>query len=1812
LSLWDDFVKSGTNAVARFGSGVAKGIGFGPSATLPFAQSQVSKVATQAGMTPEAAAANTKAAFGQVGLEDTESVGVGTLTTLDKYVYQPVYEGLGAASLAVNPDTYRQGKSVEDSLAGAWDARKDISLGQSVADLFAENASLAPDWGPLAELNKVDIDIYDQEMRERIYLRKYDENGNRIDSYGNKIADASWIENVWRVYSGAIDLTKQLVADPLVIGGKAIKTARLSKLNKFSPEAIVDTKVWNAEQKAFADTTNTIRKNKLALADEEPELQRAKEFLDESVAGRTFDDTLRSEVNVIRESKGMPILDETLDRQAFVDDYKKYVDNLEAQVLKKKVEIDELSEIGSPKPILAAGVSDLIEQIVTRQLSGPEIAAYQILEDYAVDTPFLANALAQAAKRGEAAVTDVFLLATAADPASYIRLKSQHDDLLTLIDYTQTRIDDIETQVQMSLNAGDPKNVEKLNNQKKRFSEYLAAMRADDDYLDLLTRTEDSIIGTIPGLPVSSSKRISPFIEEYRASKAIVRAGLRDGSIRTKRGATPNDQFNWSRVKKSPLHIPTYVAQWVGYKVGLEKPLGMVTIKGLDYYDGVKEFQLILDDIPVLDNLVIEKRALMDEFVNAKDSVGRHAVLDKADKAVIDETFKKYEVADDVVLDDKGNEVLLSEVIYKAFVQKRALAVEAFQRDKAFGTDTNDALMTSPVVSSQLDYAVPMIDYAAFDSFVADYLKAGTTREIFKRELKMIKDEWIIPPYALVDKLWRADVLIRLGYTQRNLLGELTVLSMYDTGLSGMYSIGKVTESVGRFATNRWSHMLDIRDRYQAAVNMAEEKGSSVTRAKIRQVTPKPMPWSEYEQYAGDILQNLRDQKQEMINFADEIMQDPDAAFVAYPTESIAELDRRILIEEQKLATVAARVEAKGTRFGSQNVQGKQTVYVGPYEFAGVYEGVQGAAVQRMASSGGRTAFDMSPFTSMLKEMGLDGSGVFSDIAPTADSYFITLAKIANQQIQGSPTAMKVIAGETDEQILAYLRSSEGQRELNKLGWDQDLLPPAEVAAKSRVPGRPVEESLEMAGVPKTVKFADGKKVTVSSREPIVERFKTLTPQESAENYLQFVRYQVVERLFPSNEMKTLVREKLVPDELGRTKGTITSADLRIAAKDTELNPIAGEILEDSSIWKNPKMTRAEKLSALVFEVAFRKAFRVLGEYPEDAVITHPFASAAYKSKLDEIVQVWQANDVTVTNFDIMQAQTVARKWAVKQTREYLYRVVRKNGLAASIPAIAPFAQAQISTFRRVGKLSYRNPDKAARTIFAWNQLNTNSYQDEDGQRWFIWRIPPLWYDDKGISSAMPESLRGALQNQNEWRWNVNSFNILLAGLRVPTPDVLPGKEETTAEKTSRWATAAGSVLGIGPLIQMPANAILKSNPSINQGIYERTGIPLPAREIIEVFGSPYPSENWYDPILSGWNKRVQSLVMGEGNNDYERTQLVMFQNHKDRQRLGEESLYSNEPAKNDEELWKLAGEEASAFISLRLVSNLTLGFIPTYEGPMSAYVDLYRSYQTKYGVKAFDKWLEHYPDMGYIAVSRSKNLAGSSASTDAVNVRKKHNGMIEEAIKSVGLNREDSLAIVQMVTNNNVGAEVLRDPQASYWQKSKGDRISISAEEGYDNLKVREGWAWFMDQQETFNRNLEEAGVSRYSNAATKANEEKRKRIREYGATNPEWYEKYSVQSSAQGTVGFVRAMKVVISNEKFMKELPEDSYWFGIEAIITERDKLVNAMVENGKSTPGTRNLERYDKNIAPYLQDPTVEYYYNKFLDNDNFLLANPGSE
>ena len=52
MSLWDDFLESGSNALGSVGRNVLRAFGAQSTATIPLAQGLVSKQAVQAGMSP--------------------------------------------------------------------------------------------------------------------------------------------------------------------------------------------------------------------------------------------------------------------------------------------------------------------------------------------------------------------------------------------------------------------------------------------------------------------------------------------------------------------------------------------------------------------------------------------------------------------------------------------------------------------------------------------------------------------------------------------------------------------------------------------------------------------------------------------------------------------------------------------------------------------------------------------------------------------------------------------------------------------------------------------------------------------------------------------------------------------------------------------------------------------------------------------------------------------------------------------------------------------------------------------------------------------------------------------------------------------------------------------------------------------------------------------------------------------------------------------------------------------------------------------------------------------------------------------------------------------------------------------------------------------------------------------------------------------------------------------------------------------------------------------------------------------------------
>lgn len=1726
-------------------------------------------------------------------------------TLLDEHVYRPVYEAASAVALAQNPDTYKDAGLVE-GLKKAWNGRKDISLGQAVGDLAANYANKSlPDWGPLAELNKVDINIYDQKMRERVYSRMYNEAGQRVDSAGNIIADSSWVENAWRGMSGTVDFTKQMVLDPLVFVGKVAKLSRLKFLDNMRYESIVKTPEWATHQAEHAAADIAARDSRQKLINLAPEFERVDGVMKRINAGELDEATIKSEVNYVRDINGQKPINENKPVEEFVQAYQDHYASLDKEVMDHIKTIEAVNNPNVAKPKLATGVQEFVQQVVNRQMTWQEIAQHRTIRDFAVDTEFLSKALADAGKRGEGAVADVLLLAQGADPGVVLRLQGQHSSLLNMIDTAQTKMDDLEIEIQRALNEFKPETRARLQLQKNQLSDYVKDLQKENEYISYLLNTENSLVGTLPGMPFSNAGRLSPYIENARANRAIVKAGLQDGSIkpvakRLKTKGAPQSEFNWERVQGSPLHKPVYFAQWVGHRLGLEKPSGFVTVDGLDYYDGVRELRTYLDNTPVFDGLVSEKNAFLDEYVSATNSIARKQIIDKVEKDVFNRLADKYNL--NVVVkkevDGKVKEVNLAEEAYQIFIKKRAQAVEQFKRDRVFAVDSNQTLVANPVLASQLDYSVPMLDTDALDKFFATAAEDPNWAQKIMRSSRTIKDEVIWPAWSMVDRLWRADVLIRLGYTQRNVLSEILTMSVHDAGLHNMFSVGKVSKATANFMSNRYAHFQDVADRYSAALEVHNTPGGKIAMS-VRALTPMSFKWVEYEKYATDLIAMKIAERDGIIAHANDLIDywDSVGGKFEFPTATIEKLNADIAREEAKLQTVADRVRARGDRFGKKNSIANESVRIGPYEFAGVAEGPQGKAAQALISSGGRMNFEASPMRSALKEMGLDNVGGYTDIHPTDDTYFYQLADVINKQFGNSKVAMMVIEGKPEKEIIAYLESPAGQAELRNLNWKQELL------------------DKKQGGRKKAGKSTGEKFVVAEEEDQLLESLfrNSIADQGAEQNYLDYVKYQIIDRYLPNDKMKQLVKDQLSTDELGRGKGMVTSADLRIASRDTQLNPIHGQIFDKKSIWGNDALSNTKKLDLYMSQKLIKPIMRIIGEIPEDAMISTPFARATYDAKLEEIVKTWMANDVSPTATDILQAQTVARKWAVKQSREYLYRVVRKNSIGDSIPLLSPFFQAQYSTMRRAGKLSYRNPDKAARVVYLWNQINTNAIEDQNGNRWLMFRVPPSWYDDKGVSSLMPESLRNAINSMDNPRWNVNSFNMLLAGLRIEAPDVLPGQEENTVDKVARWAKSAQSILGTGPLVQIAANEIIKNNPALDEEATKILGVTVPRRDILEIFASPFPSDNWYAPLQSAWNRRVATLMTGnvtgervdnkKMNGDFERTQIVMFQNHLDRIRTGEED------PKSEEELWKMAAEEASAFTAVRLLANLSLGFIPTYEGKMSGYVELYRTYQQKYGTEAYNKWLEHYPDMGYIAISRSKNLAGSSASTSAVGLREKYNTQIEKAIKATALPREDALSFVQMVTNGEPGAAVLRDPYATYWQKKKGDRINLTAEEGYDSEKIREGWAEFFKMNEEYQAKLKEYGLSPYSAGAAAFNEKKRQFIQEIGKTNKQWWGAYSTTNNADTAVGFVRAMKVMLNDEKFMSEQPKDSFWYDIQGILEVRDEMINYAHSNGYANPTTDMQDKYWLYIQPYLANPTANYYYQKFLDNDGFKTDTP---
>lgn len=653
-----------------------------------------------------------------------------------------------------------------------------------------------------------------------------------------------------------------------------------------------------------------------------------------------------------------------------------------------------------------------------------------------------------------------------------------------------------------------------------------------------------------------------------------------------------------------------------------------------------------------------------------------------------------------------------------------------------------------------------------------------------------------------------------------------------------------------------------------------------------------------------------------------------------------------------------------------------------------------------------------------------------------------------------------------------------------------------------------------------------------------------------------------------------LYTKQAFPDKqlrLKLSKGNVSTAEIRQVLQDrTDLVPVNGGLLAEES----------QKRFMTSYKQTVNKIFKYIGALPEDTLVRHPFYNAVYNRAVSAQIDQAMARGAIKTQDDFNKFADMfvanAHRTALKETNNTLFTIQRYSNFAAVFSFFSPFIQAQLNTVRTWGRLGFENPQIVGRALQIWNAPEKAGFQETDpitGDTYVTIqasRILPKWFEDVvGKDAVMRFPKRG--------------FNLVLAGEPWWNP-------------------------GAGPVVQVAASEILKKSPNINYELSEKFGVPVPAKELLDLVLQNGPSTGAFsmDLILPATAKRVVAGLRGIESKEYADTLTSMFavemQRYKDGKRATEPTF---------EEMDK----RTSAFYLLRFLTNATLPVIPQYRSEYEFYINEWRKEQQTgtdaQGRSPQERFYERYPEYFTLALSGTKNIAGSDASPESVNRLKKNQGLVTNV---AGYAPE----LVQLISNDGVERDF---DKASYvWQlttdiipgSNQKYRRKLSPVDSIKRQDVVAGWIEFNKFMDGFDATLEQAGITSLSSTAGQAYAEIKKGfIEDLRANNKAWRDDYDVYEMGAWKNN-IKAIDEIISNEKFMLE-NDSPTWALMRDYMASRDDLIaelnNRSSKNINAASNKDLLEAWEQYVSELkTQDTQFSSWYNRFLEQDKLESVN----
>lgn len=615
--------------------------------------------------------------------------------------------------------------------------------------------------------------------------------------------------------------------------------------------------------------------------------------------------------------------------------------------------------------------------------------------------------------------------------------------------------------------------------------------------------------------------------------------------------------------------------------------------------------------------------------------------------------------------------------------------------------------------------------------------------------------------------------------------------------------------------------------------------------------------------------------------------------------------------------------------------------------------------------------------------------------------------------------------------------------------------------------------------------------------------------------------------------------------------------------------------------------------------------FRWLGSKPDSALVRQPFYNEVWMRETSSLYQKAIANGRDVTDPAVYKAiENTAHRRALKATTDTLFTITRYSNPAAVLRFISPFFAAWENSIRTWSRIIVRDPSVAARAAILWNLPNKmgmvvdqNGDPVKDGMGDFLsgslsqYVVVPKFIDD---------FYQGAAKKVSE----IPMFKDTLIG------DIAVGAMQFPLKipKGSFNVVAPGEspfLPGLGPVVTSPVGFYLSNKPDQQEIVHDFLGDALYSQ--IAPFGQA--SGNILDTVAPASVRKAITGWQGEGNADYLATldaltvdAIITWQ------------LSGGHPGdRPDPEAIKQATDD---FYKFSTVASLTLPVSITRMSQYQPIMDAWRKMSENTTMTYRDKvasFLDLHGD-AYLMFTRStskSDINGLDPSMEMWQVMKDHEREVQILTNEAGPGGAGLLAATVPEGQFNAGVY-------QYWSETRQPgtdspyKSRMTANELLVEDRVARMWQEYTAEKTMRDAAMEKLGLSTWdSKAAQEAgitqgwNDFQSRMFSKYKEDYTIWGPQAYVKSLPQTLGGLTK----MVRDEKFMSSpLGQSAVWGSIKEYMDQREKAYEA-IRNGADKDTVKTMWAQFTAAHKY-SSLKFSDFFDTYLENDDLTVRVEG--